>query len=486
MTAATVVATVATGVALISPAQAADAPVLDLGIAAGTRISKTVTVEPTLADGTAPAELVLYANNAPVAFDRAAPWALRWNTLDVTHYIVDQDVLVYLAVRDAAGNVTKTDPVTVRVDNYAPISDFPWSSGLPQNKQNSFTGIQEFNLTPRQDAATVAKIELLVGDQVIDTATAAPWTVRWDTSAYSGQVTLHSRTYDDLGNVTTVAQYAFVDRTPPTLAVRFPEVAGFVSVHEPIAVEAYDPASVEKVELLVNGELVRTDRTICCNGLGVVDLAWDPAAGNGPATMTVRAYDTLGNIAEYTRAVTVDNDRPVVTVTPAGTYLRGTFTAGVTNVQDTTGLTYLASHLDNWQVGAHTRQQPWTVQVNSRAVADGRHTLAWDAMDKAGNMTTVRRVVYIDNTAPSVKITKAPKNKAKLTKTTTFTASASDQYGIARVQLLVNGKVVAADTKAAYTFSLNPKKYGKTFTVQVRAYDRAGNARYTSKLTYRR
>jgi hypothetical protein len=57
---------------------------------------------------------------------------------------------------------------------------------------------------------------------------------------------------------------------------------------------------------------------------------------------------------------------------------------------------------------------------------------------------------------------------------------------VAKVQLLVNGKVVATDVKAGYSFTLNPKKYGKKFTVQLRAYDRAGNVRYSGKLSYRR
>jgi hypothetical protein len=94
--------------------------------------------------------------------------------------------------------------------------------------------------------------------------------------------------------------------------------------------------------------------------------------------------------------------------------------------------------------------------------------------------------VQIDNTLPTVSLTKAPKNKAKLTKKVTLKAKASDKYGVTKVQLLVNGKVVASDTKAGYQFTLNPKKYGKKFTVQLRAYDKAGNVRYSTKRSYRR
>jgi hypothetical protein len=42
--------------------------------------------------------------------------------------------------------------------------------------------------------------------------------------------------------------------------------------------------------------------------------------------------------------------------------------------------------------------------------------------------------------------------------------SGCEVIGVNRVQLLVNGKVAATDTKAGYSFKLNPKKYGKKFT----------------------
>jgi hypothetical protein len=52
--------------------------------------------------------------------------------------------------------------------------------------------------------------------------------------------------------------------------------------------------------------------------------------------------------------------------------------------------------------------------------------------------------------------------------------------------LLVNGKAVKTDTTAGYAFTVNPKKYGKKFTVRVRAYDKAGNVKYSSTRTYKR
>ncbi|BCJ43421.1 hypothetical protein GCM10010168_42690 [Actinoplanes ianthinogenes] len=475
--------TLAAGLVFASPAQAADGPVTDLGIAPGARVNRTVELRPTVAAEADVAQLQLWANNAPVAYDYAAPWSLSWNTRG----IIDQDVPVYLVAVDKDGNKTPTGKVTVRVDNYAPLASFPQGWGSSQQypaSNNSFTGIQRFSLTPAGDADTVRWIQLSVGGQVIDTATAAPWPVTWDTSAFpEGVVKLTATTTDDLGNTTQNSAWLWVDRTGPATTVRFPQVAGYVSVHQPLAVEASDPATVDRAELYLNGVLADT---ATLNGAGVADLDLAAGTANGPATLTVKTYDHLGNVTEQTRSVVVDNDKPVAAGAPGSSYLRGTFGAGVSNFRDATGAAYLAVYFDDFRGTGFTERSPWYVHVNSRAVADGRHTLAWDVKDKAGNLTQLRRSVYVDNTAPAVRFGTAPKNRAKLTRKVTVKAIAADRFGIARVQLLVNGKVVATDSKAAFSFTLNPKKFGKKFTVQLRAYDRAGNVKYSTKRTYRR
>jgi hypothetical protein len=63
---------------------------------------------------------------------------------------------------------------------------------------------------------------------------------------------------------------------------------------------------------------------------------------------------------------------------------------------------------------------------------------------------------------------------------------AADASGVARVELLVNGKVVARDHKAGYLLSLNASKQKKTVKIQVRAYDKLGNVKYTSTRTWYR
>jgi hypothetical protein len=380
-----------------SPAQAADAPISDIGIAEGAIVNGPVVLRPTIAVGADIKAIKIDAVAVVGGFgdlsqgDFASPWELQWDP----QYFMDQDVRLSLIAIDSAGDWHETAPVTV-----------------------------------------------------------------------------------------------YVDRSGPTYQLENPPEPGwggwYVSVHQPIRISATDRGGVNRVELLQNGRLVRTV-DLGNKVSGNASLALDPATKNGDVTLTIRLADRFGNIAsnDFTTAI-VDNDAPTGVFRPSGTYLRGKFTAWPYDQHDNVYVWSMASYLDDHKGGGVTDREPFSVPVNSRAVKDGKHTLSFELTDLAGNTGVARRTVYIDNTAPSIAVTTAPKNNAKVTKKATLKAKASDTYGVAKVQLLVDGKVVATDTKAGYRFTLNPKNYGKKFTVQMRVYDKAGNVRYTAKRNYRR
>ncbi|MEU8658449.1 S8 family serine peptidase [Actinoplanes philippinensis] len=107
--------------------------------------------------------------------------------------------------------------------------------------------------------------------------------------------------------------------------------------------------------------------------------------------------------------------------------------------------------------------------------------------DKAGNHVWLPARWYTaDNLAPTVSITKAPANKARVKGTVKVYAKAADKSGISKVELIVNGKVVAKDTTAGYVLSFKVASQKKTMKVRIRAYDKAGNVKYTTIRTYYR
>ncbi|MDI6098477.1 S8 family serine peptidase [Actinoplanes sp. NEAU-A12] len=118
---------------------------------------------------------------------------------------------------------------------------------------------------------------------------------------------------------------------------------------------------------------------------------------------------------------------------------------------------------------------------------NGRIKMQVRIRDKAGNVTWLpARTVIADNVLPTASVTKAPKNKARVKGTVKVHVKAADKSGISKVQLLVNGKVVATDTKAGYVLSYKVSRQKKTMKVRIRAYDKAGNVRYTTIRTYYR
>jgi hypothetical protein len=318
----------------------------------------------------------------------------------------------------------------------------------------------------------------------------APWVLSWDPSDFSDQeVTLTLIAVDSAGEWHRSAPVSvYVDRVAPLFTIDNPIEPGwgwYQNAHQPIRLTATDRAGVAGAELLQNGKLIDS---VTVNGSvsAKVALLMDPSTRNGATTVTIRLVDTAGNSVENDLTLTVDNDKPTGTFRPSGTYLRGTIHSWAYSENDNFWVLSMASYLDAHKGGGVTDREPFDVYINSHVVADGKHTLSFELTDLAGNTDVVRRTVYIDNTPPSVSLTTAPKNNAKLTKKQTLKAKATDKYGVTKVQLLVNGKVVATDTTAGYQFTLNPAKYGKKFTMQMRAYDKAGNLRYSTKRTYRR
>ena len=82
-----------------------------------------------------------------------------------------------------------------------------------------------------------------------------------------------------------------------------------------------------------------------------------------------------------------------------------------------------------------------------------------------------------DNTAPTVSITN-PANGAIVARKAnlTITATASDNVGVTRVEFFVNGALQCTDTAAPYSCTWRvPASMNKTYQLQARAFDLAGN-----------
>jgi len=186
----------------------------------------------------------------------------------------------------------------------------------------------------------------------------------------------------------------------------------------------------------------------------------------GDATLTVYG-DHSAPTTSFRVLATVASTAPIGGIVTIGA--RAADDVGVTRVQllaagrlvatDTT-----SPYAFRWQSAPHTGAVPLMLR----------------AYDRAGNVATAQSVVTTDNTAPAVTVTSAPANGQKRIRRTAYLyARGSDYYGLALLELIVNGKVTQRFAGRGHQFSVQTWKHGAAMTVRVRAYDRSGNVAYT-------
>ncbi|MEV4277736.1 Ig-like domain-containing protein [Actinoplanes xinjiangensis] len=334
----------------------------------------------------------------------------------------------------------------------------------------------EARITPvTTDDVGVTKVEVLV-DGVVSKVVPGPDGLFFTLPGrvHDAEVVVTVRAHDADGNIGEA-------HTRVRMDVRFPQVT--LSPAEGTALRGVVTLQVTSTDT----DVVEVDfRDILGRHLGVVrqapwTVSWDTRGLPERSWVQVNVTDRAGNVSGRMSQYNVNPAGPVISsITPAhGALVRGSVRTTV-KAGDPSGIRFA------YTTGgiATGTSSPYTFVIKPKA--QGPFTFQWIVVDGLGNRTVASRTVVNDTVRPTLRVTKAPKKGAKLTKSVTVTAAAADRYGVARVQLLVNGKVVATDTKAGYAFRLNPKRYGKKFTVQIRAYDRAGNVTTTSRVTYRR
>ncbi len=88
-----------------------------------------------------------------------------------------------------------------------------------------------------------------------------------------------------------------------------------------------------------------------------------------------------------------------------------------------------------------------------------------------------------DTTPPTTSIS-SPANGATVSGTVTVSASASDNVGVSRVELFVDGSLHSTDTTSPYSFSWNTTAVSDgNHSLQTRAYDAAGNVGSSSTVS---
>ncbi|HZH18491.1 MAG TPA: Ig-like domain-containing protein [Archangium sp.] len=425
-----------------------------------------VLLEATASDSVGVVRVEFHADGALIGTDSTSPYAAFWNTLGAGEGAHSLTVKAF----DEAGNVHTSAGVWVTVDNTAP------ATAITAPAHNARVGgIVQVSATA-SDTHGVAKVELYVDGALIGTDTSAPYQVSWNTSGVvEGSHTLTMKAHDTVGNAATSAGVVVnLDNTPPDVALTSPAQGSWHRGTVELEATASDNQGVARVEFYHGETLLGTDST------APYTLSWNTLAtsmDDGANTLEVKAFDLAGNVRTSTEVgVTIDNTAPAAGVsTPAyGAHVRGVvpFTAiahdslGVARVEFYDGATLLGT----------VYTEPYAVSWDTALVPDGHHGLVAKVYDRAGNMrSSLEQPVAVDNSAPVTALS-APEQGALLRGVVPVSATASDAYGVERVEFYAGTTLLGTATTAPYVVSWDTAAGAQgSVTLTTRAYDAAGN-----------
>ena len=168
-----------------------------------------------------------------------------------------------------------------------------------------------------------------------------------------------------------------------------------------------------------------------------------------------------------------DTTAPTVTAAVSGSSGTISFTA---TASDNVGVTRVEFLVDGVLKGTSTAA-PYSLAFNSTTVTNGTHSLTAKAYDAANNVGTSTAVSFTvnntvaDTTAPTVSAASAGSSGS-----INFTATASDNVGVTRVEFLVDGVLKGTSTVAPYALAFDSTTIANgAHSLTAKAYDAANN-----------
>ena len=428
----------------------------------------SVAISADATDDVAVASVAFFVGGTRVGTDTTAPYSVSWDSTSVPAGTVELTAVA----TDTSGNGATSASRSVTVDNTGPsVAVTAPTAGATVSDWVTVSA-------SASDTAGVGSVEFYAGATSIGTDTAAPFETTWNTTTSAdGTVPITAVASDALGNQATSAPRSVtIDNTDPTVSVSQPADGATVSGNVSI-VGAVTDSSAVSVEFLVDGIVVNRDST----GPSY-NTSWDSTTvTDGPVTITARATDAAGNVstsaAVSVNVLNADFTPPVVSVTAPveGATVAGSSVTLSATATDNVAVASVQFFVEGVSAGTDTTA-PYSVSWDSTSVASGTVSITATATDTSANVgTSTARTVTVDNNPPVVALT-APADGAIVGgRSVTVTATATDALGISRVEFFVGTTLIARDTSAPYSVRWNSTKVSNgAYSLTARATDTTG------------
>ncbi|HVQ74134.1 MAG TPA: S8 family serine peptidase, partial [Candidatus Binatia bacterium] len=276
----------------------------------------------------------------------------------------------------------------------------------------------------------------------------------------------------------------YVDVSAPGASIRTTNRGGTYGTYSGTSFSSPITAGVVALMMAANPSLspIEIEQLLKANADDLGSAGWDPSYGFGRVNAYRAVAAAAGSAAPDTAAPTVSISSPA-----SGATVSGTVTVSAA-ASDNVGVTKVEFLVDGALVGTRTAT-PWSVGWNTTTKANGSRILTARAFDAAGNSTTSAGVsvtvnnVVADTTAPTVSIS-SPASGATVSGTVTVSVAASDNVGVTKIEIRVDGALVATripwvvpgDIIWSFRWNTTTKANGSRI-LTARAFDAAGNSK---------
>jgi hypothetical protein len=299
---------------------------------------------------------------------------------------------------DKAGNSTRiTRSVTLDIDTPVVSITSPISGAI-------LSGTATITGESHDGTSGIASVALFVDGQLQFTLNQLSFSFTLDTSLLASDLhTITVRATDGAGNQAEASVSVTVDNTAPNVAIIAPVPGTFVSGLITVSVQVSDAISgVASVSLYVDGQL----QAILIQPPFNLPLNTLPFA-SGTHTITARAVDNSGNLADAVILILFDHAPPSVSITSpiSGAIASGLITVSIEANDSISGVASIALYVDN-QIHSTLNQPPFNFTVDTSGLAPISHTLTVKAIDRVGNQAeasvtiTVVEPIRIEITSP--------------------------------------------------------------------------------------
>lgn len=425
----------------------------------------TVTISPVVLDavGIKRVEFEVVGSNLTKVIDSAAPYAYSLNTT----LLPAGNATLRVTVVDLQDRATVNDYV-LKIDNQKPVVI------ISSPTANQLFPIQPVAVTvDGSDNDGIAKVELWVDGKLKLTTTDQPYTFNWSTAGLvSGIHSLVAKAYDGAGNVASSAAVSItVDAAKPTANITAPALNAVVKgASVPVTATASDTYGVTKVEFYLDDALQSTDTA------SPYAWTWDTtSSSDGAHKLTIKAYDTTGNVTSLDRNVNVDNTAPTVDFAnlTAGAYVKPGFVVRI-QPSDAVGIAKAEYYVNGTRVyTATTAPYSWTLPSTTTA---GAKSLKVVVTDRAGQTGQAEITVTVDRTLPVVSSVVFSPSSMTFTGTVDITVNATDNGEVAQVEFYIGTAKLqtVSGSPATWSFDTTQVTNGSK-SLKIMVYDAAGN-----------